>query len=56
LVDFNIIFANVKDASTLHYILNSSSNRTVKVFDRWFAFDTEEIDETTLRVKIYPCA
>ena len=55
-VDFNIYFANNQDATTLLYILNNSSDKSIQVFDTRFAYDSEQIDETTLKVKIYPSA
>lgn len=56
MVDFNIYFANNQDATTLHYILSSASDRTIQVFGTSFGYDSEQIDETTLRVKIFPSA
>ena len=56
MVEFDIYFANNQDAATLHYILSSAGDRTINVFGSWFAYESEQIDETTLKVKIYPSA
>lgn len=56
LVEFHIIFANEKDAYTLQYALNTGIEKRVRVYNTWFQYTSQQINDRTLMVTISPCA